>query len=162
MESRGKRQGRRVPGVLRVRQSLPSISPCWTDGRHLPRDYWLLGGGGSDGGGASAGVSGEVVVLGGVVLGSPEFPPGVVDVSPAPEGVVVVESLGVVGWSAESRGPQAASSAVAAQRGMRSLGVMRYSGKWRGVPNVRVRVQRVTGRVPFRNVRAFATLSQLA
>jgi hypothetical protein len=125
----------------------------------LPGVYWLLGGGGSEGGGASAGVSGEVVVLGGVVLGSPEFPPGVVAVSPAPEGVVVVESLGVVGCSAASRGPQAASSAAAAQRGMRSLGVMRYSGKWRGVANVRVRVQHVTGHVPFCNVRALARCS---
>lgn len=72
---------------------------------------------------------GEVVVLGGVVLGSPAFPPGVVAVSPAPEGVVVVESLGVAVLSLESRGPQAASSAVAAHSGIRILAFM--SGSWK-------------------------------
>ena len=43
------------------------------------------------GGCSDPGASGVLVVLGGVVLGSPALPPGVVDVSPAP--VVAVSEL---------------------------------------------------------------------
>ena len=87
--------------------------------------YWPLGGGcGSAGvslgGGVSVGVSGDVVVLGGVVLGSPEFPPGVVAVSPAPGAGVVVSD----GGGDSAFGPQALSSAVATASGNRNLVLM--------------------------------------
>jgi hypothetical protein len=75
------------------------------------------------GGGTSAGVSGDGVVLGGVVLGSPAFPLGVVEVSPAP-GVVVVSAGGGGASVFGSRGPQAASSAAAAQSGISNLVLM--------------------------------------
>jgi len=89
----------------------------------------LFGGGGFagavslGGGGVSAGVSGEVVVLGGVVLGSPELPPGVVAVSPAPGAGVVVSAGGGVSVLG-SRGPQAANNTVAAQSGIINLVLM--------------------------------------
>jgi hypothetical protein len=106
-------------------------SPSCASYRHIecPEDYCPpCGGGGfagavSLGGGVSAGVSGDVVVLGGVVLGSPEFPPGVVAVSPAPGAVVVVSDGGGVSVLG-SRGPQAANIAAAAQSGIRTLVLM--------------------------------------
>jgi hypothetical protein len=64
--------------------------------------------------------SGVEVVLGGVVLGSPALPPGVVAVSPAP-GVVPAESVAVDVSFGSSRLPQAASSAAAAQMGIRNF-----------------------------------------
>jgi hypothetical protein len=83
---------------------------------------YCCGGGGalgwveSDGGVAVS--DGGVVVSGeaGVVLGSPALPPGVVDWSPAPEGVVVLSLL--VGGGVVSRSLQPAASAPTAISGI--------------------------------------------
>lgn len=86
----------------------------------------------------SAGVSGEVVVLGGVVLGSPAFPPGVVAVSPAPAGGGV-ESAGAL--LAGSRGPQAASNPAATHMGMSSFELMSTPEVSRRTPYARFRAE---------------------
>jgi hypothetical protein len=83
------------------------------------------------GGFSDGGVSGEEVVLGGVVLGSPALPPGVVAVSPAPGVAASVPAAGslaaagsVVAAGLSSRWPHAANRAAAANKGMTILVLM--------------------------------------
>jgi hypothetical protein len=77
------------------------------------------------GGFSDGGISGEEVVLGGVVLGSPALPPGVVAVSPAPGVAASVPAAGSVAAAGlSSRWPHAANRAAAANKGMMILVLM--------------------------------------